>query len=193
MNFTTISSQHWDSIHRQLLSPSPVHALPNNWTPTWNFGPLPKDLNVSDWSPQKFANRQFPARPLPAAIPSILLEGAWDSLVSRLLKSGALNSCWAPDLALVKSWLKDGTPAYLQYPGTIPTKVPHHVTPDQVQMAFESLARFQLQGHTAGPFSPDELPWKRQDLKYISLFGKQRPHSGSLRLINDHASPKFGN
>ena len=193
MQFDTISSKHWEDIHRQLLAPSPVDSLPNNWTPTWNFGQLPRDLNVTDWSPQKFANRNFPARPLPATIPSILLEDSWDELVSGLLKTGALNKCWAPELATVKSWLRDGTPVYLQAPGTTPTKVPHHVTEEQVAMAFDSLARFQVQGHTAGPFRPEELPWGRQELKYISLFGKQRPHSGSLRLINDHSSPSTGN
>ena len=193
MQFDTISSQHWENIHRQLLAPSPVDVLQNNWTPTWDFGRLPRDLNVTDWLPEKFANRQFPARPLPATIPSILLENSWDELVSSLLKTGALNKCWAPELATVKSWLRDGTPVYLQAPGTTPTKVPHHVTEEQIAMAFDSLARFQVQGHTAGPFRPEELPWGRQELKYISLFGKQRPHSGSLRLINDHSSPSTGN
>ena len=46
-----------------------------------------------------------------------------------------------------------------------------------------------LQGHLAGPYQPEDLPWPADSLKYISLFGKQKAHSGNLRLINDHSSP----
>ena len=82
-----------------------------------------------------------------------------------------------------------GVPEYLQYPGTIPTDLPHHIEEDQVAMALDTLEQFLRQKHLAGPFTIDELPYEEKNMKFISLFGKARPHGGSLRLINDHSSP----
>ena len=55
--------------------------------------------------------------------------------------------------------------------------------------AMETIAAFTEAGHLAGPFTREELPYLPGTLKYISLFGKPRPHGGALRIINDHSSP----
>ena len=53
----------------------------------------------------------------------------------------------------------------------------------------ETIINFTLAGHLAGPFLREDLPYPANTVKYISVFGKQKPHGGALRIINDHSSP----
>ena len=157
--------------------------------PSTDFGTLPDSLSSEIWTPAEFAARGFTYRKLPTEPVTILKAENWDSLVTDLRKHKRIAAGSLPILKEIKGWLHKGVPEYVHHPGTTPTNLPHHISQDQVHMALESIEAFLRAGHLAGPFTANQLPWPEKEAKYISLFGKQRPHGGSLRLINDHSSP----
>ena len=131
----------------------------------------------------------FPSRELPKKPPVNINLEEWDKLINDLTATNKLNQGWLPHVRQVRKWMAEGCEAYVEHPGTIPTKGTHHITGPEVQLALETVCKFVESGHIAGPFDKDNIPYELQNLKYIGLFGKMRPHGGSLRLINDHSSP----
>ena len=202
-----LTRKHWRAVSEELASPSPYHGPDYQWQPSENFGPLPSSLTAAYWTPQEFAARSFPAAPLPTKPVITINTAGWDQLVSRLIQSKLITTGQLQHLKIVRSWLAHGCPPYVSGPGTSHTMGTHHIEDHEVAMALESIAAFIRAGHMAGPFLLTDLPYRPAQLKYIGLFGKQKPHGGSLRLIkynqplppqssstslpfSDHSSPR---
>ena len=141
LNFLT--PPHRENVRKELTHPSVAPVFSNVRVPQYQFGPLPASLDAEVWSVADFASRSFPIREIPSTTPSILNARAWDDAVRSGLQNQTLDCGWLPALAAVRSWLTQGTPVYLQLPGTLHTSSPHLIGPDEMIMAVESLARFQ--------------------------------------------------
>ena len=138
-----ISTEHWEDILTELSHPTQPPAIPNNWKPSVDFGLLPCSLDSESWSTEEWGRRSFTFRPIPVSPPATLVASEWDAMAQQALKAGILDPGWSPHMAEVRRWLTVGTPEYLQHPGTIPTKLSHHITPEQIQMTLESIRSFQ--------------------------------------------------
>ena len=185
-----LTRNHWRAVSEELASPSPYHGPAYQWQSSEDFGPLPSSLTAAHWTPQDFAARNFPAAPLPRKPVITINTAGWDQLVSHLVQTKLITTGQLQHLNIVRSWLAHGCPPYVTHPGTSHTMGTHHLEGIEVAMALESIAAFIRAGHMVGPFLPTDLPYRPAQLKYIGLFGKQKPHGGSLRLINDHSSPR---
>ena len=142
--YSSISTTHWETIKRELMRPTAPEPVVNNWRPTINFGVLPPSLDAEVWTADEWRRRGFPFRNIPVSTPSTLIAAQWDEMAHCALQTELLDPGWIPHMKHVRSWLVEGTPVYLQPPGTTPTKGKHHITEDQMQMTLESVRRFQL-------------------------------------------------
>ena len=142
--FALLTRPHWQSIALELRYPSTPDEIVSTYKPKFDFGPLPPALDSERWSRQDFISRGFPFRDLPESTPTVFRRSNWDKLVARLLQESLLDDGWLSPLRTVRTWLQHGTPVYLQHPGTLCTESPHHIQPDQVAVALDSLARFNL-------------------------------------------------
>ena len=140
-----LSPEHWLEVQTELTHPSSPEIIPDSWQPKYDFGPLPSSLNGAIWSPQEFHRRGFPSNEIPVKIPATLLPDQWDLLTEQALRSGILDRGWLPHMEPVKSWLTEGCPPYLQYPGTSSTESGHKITASEMQITMEAMARFQIQ------------------------------------------------
>ena len=140
-----------------------------------------------DWSKEQWDSSGFPSSKLPTKIPSMLLEGNWDSLVSELKSEDKLSKYHETKLAEIKDWLLNGIPYKMEGPGTEPEKAKHHLNQLETEMAVDKLAQFCRLGHAAGPLHDWE---DREDLKFVSTFARYQAADNSLRIILDHSHPK---
>ena len=185
-----LTEDHWRAVARELASPSNHPGPDYQWQPSEDFGPLPASLTAAHWTPLEFVSRGFPTAPLPTKPVVTVVRAGWDQLVNQLLRTSLITEAQLLHLNIVRSWLTEGCPPYVEHPGTTHTTGKHHLEGTEIAMALESIAAFIRAGHMAGPFQLAELPYAPTQMKYIGLFGKQKPHGGALRLINDHSSPR---
>ena len=140
---------HWLRVKEELTHPSEPPIVSTDRVPKYTFGKLPSSLDAEQWTLKDFAARKFPIRPLPLQIPTTLIPERFDAAVEDALQQRILSPGWLPPLQAVRSWLVQGTPEYLSFPGTLPTNSPHLIGPEEMVMTMESLARFQYQASSS--------------------------------------------
>ena len=133
-----LTQAQWFEINKQLTQPSPVAGQEAAYKQLFDFGPLPTSLNTADWTPEEFAARNFPFNPLPEKPPASVPPDAWDARVNFLIKTRKIHPATRHTLDMVKQWVTNCLPPYLQPPGDEPTEGRHHITPDQIQMVSSS-------------------------------------------------------
>ena len=184
-----LSELHYCSIRAELTHPTAGPTVEEAWKPKRDFGPIPTSLSAETWTPAEFKRRGFTSRPIPTKPTPTMKLSKWNKHIKTLKEKGIYNTGWTPAINEVRDWLHLGCPPYITTPGNTPTDLEHHITPEQVHPALEAIESFLAAKHMAGPFTEEELPYDKKTIKYISIFGKARPHGGSLRIINDHSSP----
>ena len=134
------------NIKYQLSHPTAVTAPDAGYKAANDFGHLPTGLDTEDWSPEEFRKRNFPFSPLPTKPPASVKTQDWDARVKYLLTNRLIHKSALPTLDMIRSWITKCVPPYLEPPGTTPTVGKHHIPPDQVQMALDSLSSFVSSG-----------------------------------------------
>ena len=136
-----LTRAQWLEINNQLTQPSSVAGQEAAYKQLFDFGPLPTSLNTADWTPEDFAERKFPFNPLPQKPPASVSPEAWDARVNFLIKNRKIHPAALHTLNMVKQWVTDCVPPYLQPPGDEPTEGRHHITPEQIQMVRQFLIK----------------------------------------------------
>ena len=129
-----LTQAQWLEINKQLTQPSSVAGQEAAYRQLFDFGPLPTSLNTAVWTPEDFAARNFPYNPIPERPPASVPPAAWDTRVNYLLKHKKIQPAALHTLNMVKEWVTECVPPYLQPPGDEPTEGRHHITPEQMQM-----------------------------------------------------------